>query len=75
MNEFKVDGFRFDFTKGIGNNYKPLSDPWGSTYDSQRISLLKEIAKNVWDTNEDGIVIFEHLSEDKEEKELQSMEY
>ena len=70
MNEFKVDGFRFDFTKGIGNNYKPLSDPWGSTYDSQRISLLKEIAKNVWDTNEDGIVIFEHLSEDKEEKEL-----
>ena len=70
MNEFKVDGFRFDFTKGIGNNYKPLSDPWGSRYDTQRVNLLKEIAKNVWDTNEDGIVIFEHLSEDKEEKEL-----
>ncbi|MEC7854118.1 MAG: alpha-amylase family glycosyl hydrolase [Candidatus Neomarinimicrobiota bacterium] len=70
MNEFKVDGFRFDFTKGIGNNYKPLSDPWGSRYDTQRVNLLKEIAKNVWDINEDGIVIFEHLSEDKEEKEL-----
>ena len=70
MNEYKIDGFRFDFTKGIGNNYKPMSDPWGSKYDPQRISLLKEIAQNVWDNNKNGIVIFEHLSEDKEEREL-----
>lgn len=70
MGEYKIDGFRFDFTKGIGNNYKPLSDPWGSLYDADRIDLLKEISQNVWDNNKDGIVIFEHLSEDKEEKEL-----
>ena len=70
MNEFKIDGFRFDFTKGIGNNYKALSDPWGSIYDPDRIKLLKEIAKNVRDNKNNGIVIFEHLSEDREEKEL-----
>ena len=31
---------------------------------------LKEIAKNVRDNKNNGIVIFEHLSEDREEKEL-----
>jgi len=29
MTEYRVDGFRFDFTKGFGNNIKGNNDPWG----------------------------------------------
>ena len=68
--KYKVDGFRFDFTKGIGNNYKSSSDAWGSLYDKERINLLKQIADNVWSNNSNGIVIMEHLAEDREDREL-----
>lgn len=71
MTEYKVDGFRFDFTKGIGNNYKdPNTDPWGSNYDADRIRLLKRMADEIWKRNPAAIVIFEHLSVNSEEKEL-----
>ena len=29
MTEFKIDGFRFDFTKGFSNTIHTASDPWG----------------------------------------------
>ncbi len=71
MNEYKVDGFRFDFTKGFGNNIKnATTDPWGSNYDADRIRLLKRMADEIWERNPDAIVIFEHLAVNTEEKEL-----
>ncbi len=70
MTEYKADGFRFDLTKGFGNNLKDESDPWGSKYDADRIRLLKRMADEIWYRNPDAIVIFEHLSENSEEKEL-----
>lgn len=71
MNEYRVDGFRFDFTKGIGNNIKDKdTDPWGSVYDADRIRLLKRMADQIWARNPDAFVIFEHLAENSEEKEL-----
>jgi len=70
INEYHVDGFRFDFTKGFGNNIKGSSDPWGSLYDADRIALLKRMADKIWEEKPDAAVIFEHLSENSEEKEL-----
>lgn len=71
MEEFKVDGFRFDFTKGIGNNFKSnSSDSWGSLYDADRIRLLKRMTDKIWEYNSSEIVIFEHLADNDEEKEL-----
>ncbi|MCF8235069.1 MAG: T9SS type A sorting domain-containing protein [Bacteroidales bacterium] len=70
MSEYKVDGFRFDFTKGIGNNIKGPNDPWGSNYDADRIALLKRMADEIWERNPDALVILEHLAENSEEKEL-----
>ena len=70
INEYHVDGFRFDFTKGFGNNIKGSNDPWGSNYDADRIALLKRMADKIWEQREDAAVIFEHLSENSEEKEL-----
>ena len=71
MNEYHIDGFRFDFTKGFSNTpHSNSSDPWGSKYDQQRIDLLKRMATEIWNVKSDAVVIFEHLSENSEEKEL-----
>jgi len=70
LTEFKIDGFRFDFTKGFGNNYKPLSDSWGSIYDPDRIRLLKRMVDKIWSYDPTAIMIFEHLAENKEDQEL-----
>lgn len=70
VTEYKVDGYRFDFTKGIGNNIKTSSDPWGSTYDADRIRLLKRMADALWAVDSSAYVILEHLAENSEEKVL-----
>ena len=70
INEYHIDGFRFDFTKGFGNNIKGNNDPWGGNYDADRIALLKRMADKIWEAKSDAAVIFEHLSENSEEKVL-----
>jgi len=70
MEEYKIDGFRFDFTKGFGNNIKDGSDEWGSIYDANRIYLLKRMASEIWKRKPQAFVSFEHLSENSEEKAL-----
>jgi len=71
MSEYKVDGFRYDFTKGFSNNIKDaVSDPWGSKYDPQRIYNLERMAGQVQKRKPGALVIFEHLSDNPEEKEL-----
>lgn len=65
LKEYKVDGFRFDFTKGFTNT---PGDGWA--YDAARIRLLKRMAAEIYKRKNDAIVIFEHLAENKEEKEL-----
>jgi 1,4-alpha-glucan branching enzyme len=69
MTEYKVDGFRFDFTKGFSNTPFGASS-WGSEYDAARIANLKRMAGEIWKRKEDALVIFEHLSDNSEEKEL-----
>ncbi|MEZ5070091.1 MAG: alpha-amylase family glycosyl hydrolase [Bacteroidales bacterium] len=65
MEEFRMDGFRFDFTKGFTNTY---GDGWA--YDPYRIAILKRMADAIWSVNSDAYVILEHLSENTEETEL-----
>jgi len=69
MTEYKVDGFRFDFTKGFSNT--PFGESsWGSEYDAARIANLKRMADEIWKRKDDALVIFEHLADNAEEKEL-----
>jgi len=70
MSEYHIDGYRFDFTKGFSNTYHGNDDPWGSNYDSERIFNLKRMSNEIWDRNEDAIIIMEHLAENSEEKVL-----
>jgi 1,4-alpha-glucan branching enzyme len=70
MSEYNIDGFRFDFTKGFGNNIKDASDSWASLYDTDRIRLLKRMADEIWKRKPSAFISFEHLAENSEEKEL-----
>lgn len=69
MSEYKVDGFRFDFTKGFSNTSYGSSS-WGSDYDAARIANLKRMSDEIWARNLDALVIFEHLADNSEETKL-----
>jgi hypothetical protein len=72
MDEYKIDGFRFDFTKGFSNTLYYGANNWASAYDADRIANLKAYADHVWnqDPGNEAYVIFEHLSDNSEETEL-----
>lgn len=65
LTEYKVDGFRFDFTKGFTNTPGD-----GSGYDASRIAILKRMADKIWEVNPRALVILEHFAANTEEKEL-----
>lgn len=78
LNEFKVDGFRFDLSKGFNTiDYcttpgcdTPAEVSAWSAYDASRIALLKRMADEIWEDFPETYVILEHLSVNAEEKEL-----
>ena len=48
LNEYKVDGFRFDLSKGFTQTNNPNNvDAW-SAYDASRIAILKKMADEIW---------------------------
>lgn len=65
LDSFRVDGFRFDFTKGFTNT---PGDGWA--YDASRIAILKRMADAIWSVNSDAYVILEHLADNSEERVL-----
>jgi 1,4-alpha-glucan branching enzyme len=70
LNEYKVDGFRFDLSKGF-TQVNSGSDVSGwSNYDASRIAILKRMADTIWQHFPDAYVILEHLSVNSEEKVL-----
>jgi len=65
MTEYKIDGFRFDFTKGFTNTSGD-----GSSYDASRIAILKRMAMAIWSVKTGAYVILEHFAPNTEEMEL-----
>ncbi|NNK40631.1 MAG: alpha-amylase, partial [Winogradskyella sp.] len=73
IEEFKIDGFRWDLTKGFTQNCGDgtFDGNFGCTqnYQQDRVDVLKEYADHSWLLDDDHYVIFEHLGSDNEEKE------
>ena len=65
LTQYKIDGFRFDFTKGLTN--KP-GDGWA--YDESRINILIRMMHVIKSVNSNAYVILEHLTDNSEEKVL-----
>ncbi|MCB0485616.1 MAG: T9SS type A sorting domain-containing protein, partial [Flavobacteriaceae bacterium] len=72
INEYKIDGFRWDLTKGFTQNCTddPNNDN-GCTgnYQADRVAVLKEYADYQWDVDPNFYIIFEHLGTNTEETE------
>lgn len=71
MNEYHIDGFRFDLSKGFTQNFS-TNDQQMSAYDPSRIAILKEYAQFIWDIDPRAYVILEHFAGNTEERELAS---
>ncbi len=73
LEEYNIDGFRFDLTKGFTQKDSGTDDSnagkW-SKYDQSRVDILKGYADHIWSVDKDAVVIFEHLSDWDEEKVL-----
>lgn len=70
LTEYKVDGFRFDLSKGFTQK-NTLGDiaAW-SAYDGERVNTLKRIYSEVKEVNPNAYIILEHFADNREEKEL-----
>jgi len=68
IEEFHIDGFRWDLTKGFTQNCTG-SESCTNAYQQDRVDVLKEYADFSWSVDPTHYVIFEHLGTDNEEQE------
>ena len=69
IEEYKIDGFRWDLTKGFTQNCTSSDEGCTGSYQADRVAILKEYADYQWEINSDFYVIFEHLGGNSEETE------
>lgn len=70
IEEFRIDGFRFDLSKGFTQvNSGSNVGQWGQ-YDATRIAIWKDYANYIWAIDSTFYVILEHFADNSEEKEL-----
>ena len=68
LTEYKIDGFRFDLTKGFTQQSSTESS--ASNYDASRIAILKDYHAAIKAVRPDACMICEHFCAENEEKEL-----
>ncbi len=67
LTEYKIDGYRFDLSKGFTqNNTLGNVSAWGN-FDQSRINLLERMANKIWQKHTDAILILEHFADNNEE--------
>ena len=67
LEEYNLDGFRFDLTKGLVQN--PSNYDAGG-YSAERIEILTDYANAIRAVEQDAYVIFEHFCDSSEESVL-----
>ena len=70
LREYKVDGYRFDLSKGFTQKNSGSDVGFWSAYDASRIAILKRIADHIWSVDSTAYIILEHFAENREELEL-----
>lgn len=65
INEFKIDGYRWDLTKGFTNQCPPNvsggQEPCTNGYRTDRVTKMQWYADKQWEADPNSLVIFEHL--------------
>lgn len=70
LQEYKIDGFRFDLSKGFTQVNTGNDVGRWSAYDASRVAIWKGYYDTLQSKSNGSYVILEHLSENSEEREL-----
>ncbi|MBF4466735.1 alpha-amylase family glycosyl hydrolase [Flavobacterium sp. LC2016-12] len=69
IEEYKIDGFRWDLTKGFTQACTAADEACTNRYQQDRVDILKKYADYSWGLDPTHYAIFEHLGSDAEEQE------
>lgn len=75
IEDFNIDGFRWDLTKGFTQNCTSSDEGCTNAYQQDRVDILREYADYSWSLDDNHYVIFEHLGSENEEKEWANYRY
>lgn len=70
MREFRIDGFRFDLSKGFTQTLTLGNSSAMAQLDPRRVAILKTYANHVWGVDPNAYVIMEHFADNAEETQL-----
>ena len=69
INEYKVDGYRFDLVKGLGDSNSYASDYDANSYNVSRVKNMKRFTDAIRSVKSNAYVIFESFVSGSEENE------
>ncbi len=69
IQEYNIDGFRWDLTKGFTQNCTAADESCTNGYQQDRVDVLKSYADYSWSLDATHYSIFEHLGTDAEEQQ------
>jgi 1,4-alpha-glucan branching enzyme len=69
IQEYKIDGFRWDLTKGFTQACTASDQSCTNAYQQDRVDILKKYADYSWSLDPTHYTIFEHLGTETEEKQ------
>ncbi|MBI1286796.1 MAG: T9SS type A sorting domain-containing protein [Flavobacteriales bacterium] len=70
IEEFHIDGYRLDLSKGLTQTWSGNDVGAWSQYDQSRINILFDYANTIWSYDADFHFILEHLADNSEETVL-----
>jgi 1,4-alpha-glucan branching enzyme len=69
IQEYKIDGLRWDLTKGFTQNCTANDENCTNNYQQDRVDVLREYADYSWSLDPTHYAIFEHLGSNFEEQQ------
>lgn len=72
MKEYRIDGFRFDLSKGFTQKLSGDNVELWSQYDANRIGYIKNYTDAIKEVNPKAYVIMEHFAVESEENDIAS---
>lgn len=70
IKEFKIDGYRFDLSKGFTQTYSLGNIALWNQYDQSRINIWLDYSSHIWSVDPTAYVILEHFANNDEETVL-----
>ncbi|MFD2999392.1 alpha-amylase family glycosyl hydrolase [Pontibacter toksunensis] len=70
LEEYKIDGYRFDLSKGFTQRNTGNDVNAWSAYDASRVAIWKDIYQDIRAFDPTAYIILEHFAVNQEEKEL-----